>query len=68
MDTKPSEYDAIVPPDKMPPCPICGKPITVPFQTRDEELMVFIAHGRAALGHDGCKVIVDRDRSGSGNQ
>lgn len=53
---KPSEYDAVVPIDKMPPCPICGKPITVPPKTAAERLMVFIAHGHAALGHEGCKV------------
>lgn len=57
---KPSEYDAIVPADKMPPCPICGKPIVAgsdPYQVRDR-VMLFIAHGMAALGHDGCRVAV----------
>lgn len=55
---KPSEYDAVVPLDKMPPCPICGLPIVVPPQSAAGRLMVFFAHGRAALGHDGCKVLV----------
>lgn len=55
-----SEYDAIVPLEKMPPCPICGKPIRVPAQRDDpfeDRLMIFFAHDQAALAHDGCRVV-----------
>jgi hypothetical protein len=45
-----NEYEALVPADKMPPCPICGKPLRTPFVP-----MVFHAHGMAALAHDACK-------------
>jgi hypothetical protein len=54
---KPSEYDAVVPANEMPPCPICGKPINLPPAIDADRLMVFFAHGMAALGHDGCKVV-----------
>lgn len=60
MSEKPSEYDAIVPIEKMPNCPICGKPITVPATTPEDQLMVFMAHGRAALGHNGCRFEYER--------
>lgn len=58
MGERPSEYDAVVPLEKMPPCPICGRPILVPPKIDANRLMVFVAHGHAALGHDGCKVQV----------
>lgn len=53
--SEPNEYEALVPADKMPPCPICGKPIREAPNTREEMLMVFRAHGMVALGHDECK-------------
>lgn len=56
-----SEYDAIVPLEKMPPCPICGKPIRVPVQRDEERLMIFIAHDQAALAHEGCRVVVKKE-------
>lgn len=52
---KPSEFDSLVMADEMPPCPLCGRPIEVPPATDADRPMVFIAHGRAALGHDGCR-------------
>lgn len=55
MSTEPNEFEAIVPREKMPPCPICGLPINVPPTTREGQLMVFHAHGMAALAHDGCR-------------
>lgn len=51
-----NEYEAVVSPEKMPPCPICGKPINVPAKTDADRLLVFVAHGMAALAHDGCKM------------
>jgi hypothetical protein len=53
---KPSEYDAAVPAEKMPPCPICGRPLRMPPVSDADRLLVFIAHGMAALAHDGCRV------------
>lgn len=50
MSDKPSEFDALVPAEKMPPCPLCGRPIRAP----EDRLMVFRAHGMAALAHDEC--------------
>lgn len=54
MSEQPNEFEAIVTPEKMPACPICGKPIReVP--DREGQLMVFRAHGLVALAHDGCR-------------
>lgn len=50
-----NEFEALVPAEKMPPCPLCGKPIRVPPATREDHLMAFHAHGMAALAHDGCR-------------
>jgi hypothetical protein len=55
MTAEPNEFEAIVPAEKMPPCPICGKPIFVPSSYSKPALMVFHAHGMAALAHDGCR-------------
>jgi hypothetical protein len=53
--SEPNEFEAVVPADKMPPCPLCGRPIIAPPPTRADTLMVFWAHGMAALAHDGCR-------------
>jgi hypothetical protein len=47
---EPSEFEVLVAADKMPPCPICGKPLRTPFAP-----VVFFAHGMAALAHDECR-------------
>lgn len=49
-----SKFEALVPAYKMPLCPLCGKPICVPVNRDEDRLMVFNAHGMAALAHDGC--------------
>lgn len=49
-----NEFDALVPAEKMPPCPICGLPITVEPRTYENRIMVFHAHGLIALAHDSC--------------
>lgn len=54
-ENAPNEYEALVSLDKMPPCPLCGKPINVPATKDEDRLMVFQAHGMAALAHDGCR-------------
>jgi hypothetical protein len=60
-DDKPSEYDTVVLASKMPPCPICEKPIRAcALDAKGDRVMVFIAHGMVALAHDGCRVD-DRD-------
>jgi hypothetical protein len=49
MVEKPSEYDAVVSADKMPPCPICGKPINAPApNVVGDRVMLFIAHGHGS--------------------
>lgn len=60
MTKKPSEYDAVVPADKMPPCPICGRSIT-----ENDRIMVFIAHGLVALGHEAHQIILPEKVDGA---
>jgi hypothetical protein len=45
-------FEALVPPEKMPPCPLCGKPIL-----KGQLPMAFIAHGMVALAHDDCRMM-----------
>lgn len=56
--SEPNEYEALVRADQMPPCPLCGKPIMDAITDTDQahwRLMVFRAHGMAALAHDRCR-------------
>lgn len=57
--SEPNEFEPLVSTEKMPPCPLCGKPILVEPQTRENRIMVFRAHGKIALAHDGCRPKVD---------
>lgn len=56
-----NDFDALVSADKMPPCPLCGKPLHVPM-IYPAMPMVFFAHGLAALAHDSCHPEKARDR------